>query len=81
MNITVSLPQTGIIVRAEEGVAEKLELIDAFTENCRTQLGGNAHRQCASLIVVSIKKPRLVYPRFNQVGFCFYRFVNNSHTG
>jgi len=49
MNIIVSLPQTRIIVRAEEGIAEKLELIDAFTENCRTQLGGNAYRQCASL--------------------------------
>jgi len=34
-----------------------------------------------STIVVSIKEPRLVYPRFNQVGFCFYRFVNNSHSG
>jgi len=49
MNVTVSLPQTGIIVRAEEGIVEKLELIDAFTEKCRIQLGGNAHRQCASL--------------------------------
>lgn len=31
-------------------------------------------------IVVSIKEPRLAYPRFNQVGFCFYRVMNNLHS-
>lgn len=31
-------------------------------------------------IVISIKEPRLPYPRFNQVGFCSYRVRNNLHS-